>query len=148
VFNHKGADYTQCIKDFTNGMDIIIEMLANVNLVKDLDMIKSRGTIVIVGSRGKTTFAPRYLAFSTDAERRVHSWALRLIMSKEAIVTAVALPNSTKEELVKQHSCIMAGLANGTLHPIIKKEYDLLEAPKAHEDVINGNHGGKIVLLP
>jgi NADPH2:quinone reductase len=69
-------------------------------------------------------------------------------MAKEAIVTAVALAQSTPEELTEQHAFIGAGLANGTLRPVVDKEFALVDAPKAHEEVITGTHAGKIVLLP
>lgn len=133
VFNHRDEDYLQRIKESTRdgaGVDIVIEMLANVNLAKDLDVIKRGGSVVIVGSRGEINFAPR------------------LIMAKEAIVTAVALAQSTPEELAEHHAFIGAGLANGTLRPVVDKEFALGDAPKAHEEVISGTHAGKIVLLP
>lgn len=133
VFNHKESDYIQRIKSASkesDGVDIVIEMLANVNLVHDLDVIKRGGTVVIVGSRGEINFPPR------------------LIMTKEAVVTGVALMQSTPEEVKEQHSFIGAGLASGTLRPIVDKEFALADAPKAHEEVISGSHAGKIVLLP
>ena len=64
VFNHRDEDYLQRIKDSTRdgaGVDLVIEMLANVNLAKDLDVIKRGGSVVIVGSRGELNFAPRYV---------------------------------------------------------------------------------------
>jgi NADPH2:quinone reductase len=64
VFNHRDEDYLQRIKDATRdgaGVDLVIEMLANVNLAKDLDVIKRGGSVVIVGSRGEINFAPRYV---------------------------------------------------------------------------------------
>jgi NADPH2:quinone reductase len=64
VFNHRDEDYLQRIKEATHdgaGVDLVIEMLANVNLVKDLDLIKRGGSVVIVGSRGEINFAPRYI---------------------------------------------------------------------------------------
>lgn len=69
-------------------------------------------------------------------------------MTKEAIVTAVALMHSTPEETVEQHAYIGAGLANGSLRPIVDKEFALADAPKAHEEIIHGTHAGKIVLVP
>jgi NADPH2:quinone reductase len=157
VFNHRDEDYLQRIKDSTRdgaGVDLVIEMLANVNLAKDLDVIKRGGSVVIVGSRGELNFAPRYVLNTTAlfVSSSSSSYALhrlcRLIMAKEAIVTAVALAQSTPEELVEHHAFIGAGLANGTLRPVVDKEFALGDAPKAHEEVISGTHAGKIVLLP
>jgi NADPH2:quinone reductase len=77
VFNHKDEDYIQQIKASTKdgaGVDIVIEMLANVNLIKDLDVIKRSGVVVIVGSRGEiSNFAPRYapLVISTFTKIKI-----------------------------------------------------------------------------
>jgi NADPH2:quinone reductase len=46
------------------------------------------------------------------------------------------------------HAAIVAGLANGTLRPVIGQEFPLADAPKAHHAVIEASAYGKIVLLP
>ena len=43
---------------------------------------------------------------------------------------------------------IVAGLANGTLRPVIGKEMPLSDAPKAHQAVMEAGAFGKIVLIP
>ena len=40
-------------------MDIIIEMLANVNLQRDLDLLARHGRVIIVGNRGTIEINPR-----------------------------------------------------------------------------------------
>ena len=40
-------------------MDIIIEMLANVNLHRDLDLLARHGRVIIVGNRGTIEINPR-----------------------------------------------------------------------------------------
>ena len=42
----------------------------------------------------------------------------------------------------------MAGLAAGTLRPVIGKELPLKDAPAAHEAVMSPGAYGKIVLIP
>lgn len=43
------------------GVDVIVEMLANVNLGHDLKMLAHRGTVAVVGSRGDVQITPRDL---------------------------------------------------------------------------------------
>jgi NADPH2:quinone reductase len=61
VFNHTEPDYTQKIQEqVPNGFDIIVEMLANVNLCNDLKLIALQGRIIVVGNRGTISdFDPR-----------------------------------------------------------------------------------------
>ena len=49
------------------GVDLIVEMLANRNLDKDLGILAPAGRIVIVGSRGRIEIAPRDL-MSVEAD--------------------------------------------------------------------------------
>jgi len=41
-----------------------------------------------------------------------------------------------------------AGLANGTLRPIVAKELPLKDAPQAHIDILTPGASGKIALIP
>src|SRR5438309_480644 len=61
VFDHTSADYQKQIMAKTDGkgVDLVIEMLANVNLVRDLEMLAMRGRVVIVGNRGAIEINPR-----------------------------------------------------------------------------------------
>jgi NADPH:quinone reductase-like Zn-dependent oxidoreductase len=43
---------------------------------------------------------------------------------------------------------IEAGLANGTLTPVVSTEMPLVDAPRAHEQVLAPGARGKIVLVP
>ena len=40
-------------------MDVILEMLANVNLGKDLGLLAPQGRVVVIGSRGRVEIDPR-----------------------------------------------------------------------------------------
>ncbi|XP_077189444.1 quinone oxidoreductase isoform X2 [Paroedura picta] len=89
VFNHRKKDYLPQIKETTGeeGIDIIIEMLANVNLANDLLLLAKGGRVMIVGSRGPIEINPRdtmakessirgISLFSTSKEFYVNSWEL------------------------------------------------------------------------
>lgn len=132
AINHKEDGYTDRIMEATGGkgVDVILEMLANVNLGKDLTLVAPHGRVVIIGSRGTVEINPR------DA------------MAREAMVTGMVLWNATPAELADIHSALAVGFENGSLKPVVGQEFPLEEAPRAHEAVMEPGAHGKIVLLP
>jgi NADPH2:quinone reductase len=132
VIDHRAPDPGARILELTGGRgaDVILEMLANVNLGNDLKMLAPRGRVVIIGSRGDVTITPRE------------------IMAREAAVLGVLLWGVPADEMTAIHSAIGAGLENGTLRPIVGKELPLAEAPCAHKEVLEPGAYGKIVLVP
>jgi len=71
VFDHNLAGYEEQILEATsgNGVPVIIEMLANVNLGRDLPLLAPGGVVCVVGSRGPVQIQPRELMVR-DAEIR------------------------------------------------------------------------------
>lgn len=108
--------------------DIIIEMLANVNLGRDLELLARGGRVVVVGNRGTVEINPRFL------------------MAKNAAIRGVALVNVTPAESAAIHATLATGLADGSLRPVVGKEFPLAEASRAHEEVMKSGAAGKIVL--
>ena len=55
VFNHTKAGYEDEILKATvgQGLNIILEMLANVNLPKDLKLLSTNGRVIVIGNRGE-----------------------------------------------------------------------------------------------
>jgi NADPH:quinone reductase len=132
ALDHGADGYRDEIKRLTNGRgpDVIVEMLANINLNHDLSMIAPRGRIIIVGTRGNVEIAPR------------------LIMAQNAIVTGLTLWSASDEELRRAYTALTEGLGNGTLNPVVGAELPLADAPKAHRQVLESGAHGKIVLIP
>jgi len=132
VLNHRDADYAQQIVPLTGGrgVDVILEMLANVNLDRDLDMAARHGRIAVIGNRGRIEIDPRKM------------------MGKDLTVVGLTLFNTTRDEFHEIHAGIVAGLENGTLLPVIGKECPLEQAAQAHVAVLEPGAFGKIVLLP
>jgi NADPH:quinone reductase len=130
VLDHKASEYLDQLMRLTGGrgVDLILEMLANVNLGKDLTVLARRGCIVVIGCRGEVQINPR------------------LLMRAEGSIFGVL--GGTPEEMTQAHAAIGAGLRGGTLRPIVGKEFALAEAARAHHEVIESNAGGKIVLVP
>jgi NADPH2:quinone reductase len=132
VFDHSAAGYEKDVlaKTGGRGVDVIIEMLANVNLVRDLDLIAKRGRIAIVGNRGALELNPR------------------AIMGKDATVVGFTNWNALPAELEMAHAAIVAGIERSGYKPQVGKEMPLADAPRAHEAVLERGAYGKIVLVP
>src|SRR5256886_16649128 len=71
VFDHRAPDHFEHVMKATGGrgVDVIVELLANVNLGKDLPLLAKGGRIAIIGSRGKGEIDPRD-AMQRDADGR------------------------------------------------------------------------------
>jgi NADPH2:quinone reductase len=132
MFDHRAPDHFERIMKATggHGVDVIVELLANVNLGKDLTILAKGGRVVIIGSRGRVEIDPR------DA------------MQRDADIRGMALPNTPPTDMASIHAALVAGLENGTLRPVIRKEFPLSDAPEAHRAVMEPGALGKIVLVP
>jgi len=132
ALDHHAPDYLEQLMTLTHGkgVDVILEMLANVNLAKDLTVLAKGGRVVVIGNRGTVEINPR------DA------------MARDASILGMVLFNGSEKELASIHSALVAGLANGTLRPVVGQELSLAEAARAHEAVMEGGAHGKIILVP
>ena len=132
VLDHRRPDHFAEVLKLTEnrGVDVIVELLANVNLGKDLGVLANGGRVVVIGSRGTVEVNPR------DA------------IGREAAVLGMSVFNATERETASIHAAIGAGLENGTLRPVIGQEMPLADAPRAHRKIIETTAFGKIVLLP
>jgi NADPH:quinone reductase len=130
--NHRRAGYLDEIAGLAGGRgpDVILEMLANVNLDHDLTVIAPGGRIAVIGNRGRVEI---------DA---------RKIMSKDVSVFGLALWGIPPDEVRRAHQAISAGLQSGALNPVVGTEMPLKEAAAAHQKVMEPGARGKIVLLP
>lgn len=132
AFDHGRPDHAEKILAATGGrgVDIILEMLANVNLGGDAKMLARNGRIIVIGSRGAATIDARDL------------------MVRRGSIRAFTLWDITPAEEKEINAGVGAGLANGTLLPVVGREYPLGEAARAHKEVMEPGASGKIVLIP
>jgi len=132
VLDHGEPGYLTQVRELTGGrgVDVILEMLANVNLMQDLEALARHGRIVVVGSRGRLEFEPR------------------LTMRIDASILGMSLVNASPEDLRRAYAAIGAGLESGSLKPLVGQEIPLAEAPRAHAAVMEPGAVGKIVLVP
>ena len=132
VLDHHQDGYLQEAMKITEnrGVDVVCELLANVNLGRDLEVLATGGRVVVIGSRGTVTVDPR------------------LTMMKEATIVGMTVWGATDKEIRAIYAALGAGLANGTLTPVVGRELPLAEAAKAHHDIMEKKAYGKIVLIP
>jgi len=132
ALDHTAPGYLDELMTLTSGrgVDVVLEMLANVNLQKDLGAIAMGGRIVVIGNRGSVEINPR------------------AAMNKDAAILGMALFHASPAQMAGIHAALVEGLRNGTLRPVIAQEFPLAQAARAHEAVMETGHHGKIVLVP
>jgi NADPH2:quinone reductase len=132
ALDHGAPGYLDEVMRLTagRGVDVVLEMLANVNLQKDLDVIAIGGRIVVIGNRGTVEINARHA------------------MNKDAAILGMALTHATPNQVAGIHAALVEGLRNGTYRPVIGQELPLAQAPRAHEAVMEAGHHGKVVLVP
>jgi NADPH:quinone reductase len=134
TLDHKDPKHFDSLMELTHnkGIDVVIEMLANVNLGSDLKVLAQHGRVSVIGNRGEVQINARDL------------------MARMASIAAMTLWGIPQEKQSSIHAAIYEGLDNGTLRPIIGEEIPLAEAQRAHKEVIEHGEGaqGKIVLIP
>jgi NADPH:quinone reductase len=130
VLNHREEGYLSKIPELTGGkgVDIILEMLANMNLDRDLGVLAPKGRVIVIGNRGRVEI---------DA---------RQTLAKESAILGMQLWAATPEETRQTHAAIGAALASGVLKPVVGRELPLEAAPEAHRAVLENSATGKIVL--
>jgi NADPH:quinone reductase len=132
VLAHDAADVAEGIATITDdrGVDVILEMRADINLAHDLTLLARRGRIVVIGSRGRIEIEPR------DA------------MIREAAVLGVFHFSADNGALEQAYRAVHAALESGVANPVVGQELPLAAAPQAHEVVLAPPAYGKIVLTP
>jgi len=132
TLNHSTDGYLDKLMKLTEGrgVDVILEMLANKNLARDLTVLAKKGRVVVIGNRGTIEINPRDL------------------MGRDADIRGMTLWATTDAEFKEIHAALVAGLDNGTLRPVIAQMIPLAEAARAHIEVMKPSGAqGKIVLM-
>lgn len=132
VLDHHAPDYLDQLMQLTGGQGVglIIEMLASVNLAKDVKVLHARGRVVVVGSRGKIEIDPR------DT------------MTRNADIRGMSIMYATPQELADVHKALAQGFDKGTLKPVVGQTFPLAQAAEAQKKIMEPGAHGKIVLLP
>lgn len=131
VLNHKQPGYMKDILTFTNqkGVDVVLEMLANVNLAKDIKILATHGRIIIIGSRGSIEIDPRD------------------IMTRDALISGMLIMNLNMSERIEILDAVIKFINSRQLNPIVGRIFPLAEARSAHEAIMMPGAYAKIVLI-
>jgi NADPH2:quinone reductase len=132
VLDHRDPGHFDRMRELTCGLgvNVVLEMLANVNLDRDLGILAPGGRVVVIGSRGRIEIDPRQT------------------LRPESAILGMSLYSATDGDNNSIHAALGAGLENGTLNPVVSREMPLAEAPAAHRAVLETSTLGKIVLIP
>jgi NADPH2:quinone reductase len=130
AFDHTNAGYTDEIMKATGGrgVDIVLEMLANVNLSADMKLLATNGRVIVIGNRGEITINARDIMVRRGSIRAFTLWVV------------------TDSEAADIFAGLNAGFGNGTLRPVVGKELPLEDAVQAHIDILAPGAHGKIAL--
>ena len=130
--DHSQPDYLDAIRDQCGGKgpDLILEMLANVNLADDMEIASRNARIVVIGNRGEIKINPR------------------MAMMKELDIRGIMLWNASEGQLGEIMTDLLSAAEDGAIKPKVGREFPLNEATKAHELVLESGNAGKIVLIP
>src|SRR5438093_12640907 len=112
------------------GVDVIVEMLANANLGKDLTILAKGGRVVIIGSRGRVEIDPR------DA------------MQRDVDLSGMVMPNTPPADLASIHAALVAGVGNRELRAVIGQEFTPAGAGKGERPGVEPGAVGKNVRRP
>lgn len=132
VLDHRSPTYRDDILAITEGrgVNLVLEMLANVNLGHDLPLLAMGGRVVVVGSRGPVEINPRDL------------------ISRDSSIAAVNLFATPAETLHAIQQALNSGLREGNLNPIVGHATPLGTAAAAHRSVLAPGALGNRVLVP
>jgi NADPH:quinone reductase len=130
VFDHSQPGYLEQVRTASaRGIDLVIEMLANVNLDHDLDLLSPGGRVVIVGSRGRVEIDPRKT------------------MGKETDIRGMTLWGGGDDGLDRAFKAVNDLFASRRLWPAVAQTFKLADAALAQKRVMESGSTGKLVLV-
>lgn len=132
--SHDAPGYRDDIMAATagHGVNLVLEMAAHLNLDHDLMMLAPGGRVVVIGNRGRVEIDARHT------------------MNRDAAILGMVVLNAPESDVQSIHAALVAGIANGTLNPIVREELPLGDAARAHEMLANLSPDavGRVVLIP
>lgn len=135
VINRRDADFAERCLSLTGGrgVDVVVEMVADVNLDRDIDAIRPLGRIVVVGT--DKALDPE-ISFSSQKS---------LIRGARILCMSVVNFPPHIPDFKRRFPPL---LRSGRFQVPIFREMPLAEANEAHEILWSGDYMGKIVLVP
>jgi len=136
AINYRDEDFVEAIKEETagNGVDMILDMVGGDYISRNLKCLARFGRLINIaylqGSKVEVNFMT--------------------VMLKQLQITGSTLrvqPVAVKEQIAKElREVVWPLLEKGDVKPVLYAEFDMADAPKAHELMESSAHIGKIVL--
>ena len=133
VIDYKAEDVVARVKELTDGrgVDLVLELVISVNLPVDLELVAKGGRIVGTGQGPSPQVT---LSIGTA-------------LAKDATLLFMNLNNAGRAGVAAIMREVAGMAAAGTVRAVVGATLPLREARRAHE-LLEGEHVGKIVLLP
>lgn len=133
---YQEQDFVEALREATDGSgaDVILDVVGAAYLDRNLRALAPDGRLIVIGLQGGTR-AELDLGRLLRTRSRVIATSLRSrpVAGKSAIVTAV-------------RDKVWPLVAAGRVRPVVHARYPLAEAARAHRDLEQGEHIGKLLL--
>ncbi|KAJ7562208.1 hypothetical protein O6H91_03G059000 [Diphasiastrum complanatum] len=135
MINYKKEDFVVCVKNETNGKDVILDIMGASYFQRNLDSLSLDGRLFIIGFQGGNS----------------GEFNLGPLLMKRLTVSGAGLRSRTTKNKAQIVAEVLANvwpaIEQGKVKPIIYKALPLEDAAEAHR-LIEGDHMGKILLIP
>jgi NADPH2:quinone reductase len=134
AINYTKQDFEEIVRDSTEGVDLILDMVGGDYTAKNINILKPDGRLVLINTM-------------KNAESSLN---MKKVMVKRLTITGSTLRARSPEfkgaiaEKLRQY--IWPKLETGEIKPVVYKTFPLAEASKAHALMESSEHIGKIVL--
>ena len=134
--NYKEEDFAARVREITGGkgVDVILDWIGASYLEKHLEILKTRGRLVLIGLMG-----------GSSGEINL----AQVLMKRLKIIGSVLRSQSREEKatIIEGFArTVVPLLAAGEVRPIIDTIFPIREVEQAHQYLLKGGHFGKIVL--
>jgi tumor protein p53-inducible protein 3 len=134
VINYKTQDFAEVIKDSSQGVDVILDMVGANYFERNIEVLNTNGRLVFIATLG-----------GTKTELDIRKLMAKRILLKGSTLRARALAEKVaiKEAFVKQ---FWRALEQRRIEPVIDSVFDIQDVEKAHTKMQSNENIGKILL--
>lgn len=136
VIDYKNEDFTEVIREVTNGrgVDVILDNMGAEYLDRNIEALASDGRLVIIGLQSGRE-APIHLGKMMGKRASLNTTSLRdrSLSAKQAIIAGVLRD-------------VWPHIDAGRVVPVVDKVFDFKQIVEAHKHMESGDHIGKIVV--
>ena len=134
AFNYKAVDFAEAIREQTDGVDVILDMVGQDYFAYNLGLLRTSGRMVVIATLSGA---------QTDLD-------LRQLMGKRLTLKGSTLRSRPLEERAKLTEAFVerfgSALAEGRLKPVLDTVIPVEEADKAHRRMQGNLNIGKLIL--